>query len=454
MWALSSSSPFGSVTETLRVLASPGLAVRTAWIAGWPRRLIEPRELSFELRPVGEVRAVGDLEVRASGWPSPPSSPMISALDRERVAVGRVEREAGPVEVDQDRAQPQRDPLDDLRDRVGDRGHLGGDRVDRDADPDRRRCRGRRGPNGRGDDDQAELARPCTGRRGRPCPARGAGCVPAPTRRRVDGPTWLAAGQDGCGLLGDARVAGVAEMGDRRLGAVGDAPQGRREPGRRRDARRPSSVCSPSVRADRDRERRVEPGGLVGDAGEEAGLERQRLARAGRPVRPRVEGEELLRGLFGQRRVPGREGAFDRVGAAPRRRRQHAPLGPEQVHVEARERELRQVVEGHPDLAGDGVGDDPTRDLAWMPKPSATSSRRYRFAGLRLARDRRSREAGPGAPSSRSRASRSSRTRGIRRRGRAGRSCASRVGADGLAVGGVGVDREPFGQGHVGAVDR
>ena len=65
-----------------------------------------------------------------------PSSPWIVALDREGVAVGRVEGEIGAVEVDPDRAQPQRDAVEDLRQRIGDGGDLGVGRVDVERGPD------------------------------------------------------------------------------------------------------------------------------------------------------------------------------------------------------------------------------------------------------------------------------------------------------------------------------
>ena len=45
-------------------------------------------------------------------------------------------------------------------------------------------------------------------------------------------------------------------------------------------------------------------------------------------------------------RVPGREGAGHRVGAAPGRGRQQPALGAEDVHVEGGQRALRQVFEG------------------------------------------------------------------------------------------------------------
>ena len=67
-----------------------------------------------------------------------PSSPKSLRADRERFAVGRVEGKAGAVEVDHDLAQAQGDAVEDLRQRVGDGGDLGGFGVDleRGADDD------------------------------------------------------------------------------------------------------------------------------------------------------------------------------------------------------------------------------------------------------------------------------------------------------------------------------
>ena len=48
MWALSSSSPFGSVTWTTRLFASPGCWVKTAWIAGMAEPFQTP-PVSFRL---------------------------------------------------------------------------------------------------------------------------------------------------------------------------------------------------------------------------------------------------------------------------------------------------------------------------------------------------------------------------------------------------------------------
>ena len=81
-------------------------------------------QLQAERRLEGEVLAVCDLECeRHVGY-----GPFVAderAAEAERVAVGRVEGEAGAIEVDPDGAQPQRDPFEDLRQRIGDRRDLG-----------------------------------------------------------------------------------------------------------------------------------------------------------------------------------------------------------------------------------------------------------------------------------------------------------------------------------------
>ena len=102
MWELSSSSPVGSVTETRRELASPGLVLRTAWIAGWPRRLSPPQAQVASARSPGRVQFA--TWKGAAGWRRRPASPQMSRHHRERLAVGGVEREVRPVEIDLDRS--------------------------------------------------------------------------------------------------------------------------------------------------------------------------------------------------------------------------------------------------------------------------------------------------------------------------------------------------------------
>ena len=87
-------------------------------------------ELGGELGGEGEGGAVGDLEVVAERLAWAPWSPMIFGVDREGIAVGRVEGEVGAVEFDPDRAEAQGDAFEDLGQGVGDGGDLGGFGVD------------------------------------------------------------------------------------------------------------------------------------------------------------------------------------------------------------------------------------------------------------------------------------------------------------------------------------
>ena len=76
--------------------------------------------------------------------------------DREGTAVGRVDHEVRLVDIDLDRAHPDRDPADDLRHRFGVGDHVSVERVDvqGDADDDGAVVIG--AGEGRGDRDQAE----------------------------------------------------------------------------------------------------------------------------------------------------------------------------------------------------------------------------------------------------------------------------------------------------------
>ena len=165
----------------------------------------------------------GSLEV-ATGRPGRRA---IVRVDRERVAVGRVEREVRAIEVDLDRAQPQRDPFEDLRQRIGDRGDLGGRRVDVERRPD---------------DDVAEVVR-AGDRRGDHGEAErrafvGAGEVDL--ARDVDRVgAGAGAGRRGADLGGGraarARLLGEARVARSRRAAPGPPPGSRgRPPGSRR----------------------------------------------------------------------------------------------------------------------------------------------------------------------------------------------------------------------------
>ncbi len=81
----------GIVTTALAMFASPGAAVRVAFSAGFWARLFPPLQLQGELRPEGQLRAVGGLEGdRGIGLRALVAEDL--GLHREAVAVGRVER--------------------------------------------------------------------------------------------------------------------------------------------------------------------------------------------------------------------------------------------------------------------------------------------------------------------------------------------------------------------------
>ncbi len=85
MWALSSSSPFGRVTETRRVFASPGFAVSDRVDRRMAAALDAAGELERQLRFVGQAGAVGDLEAARCG----PSAAFVAGDRRPRPKAGR-----------------------------------------------------------------------------------------------------------------------------------------------------------------------------------------------------------------------------------------------------------------------------------------------------------------------------------------------------------------------------
>ena len=95
-----------------------------------------PDELDVQLRVEAEAGAVGGLEVGLTRVTEPPSSPEIVASTENGSQLVGLSVKPGRSRLTTDRARPQRDPFEDLRQRVGDRADLGGDRVDRDGDPD------------------------------------------------------------------------------------------------------------------------------------------------------------------------------------------------------------------------------------------------------------------------------------------------------------------------------
>ena len=137
-WRWSIAKALERVTESDLMLASPGRVFRSncrlgSLVAGGRT---PPAELADRhLRGKGERRAVDGVEVGGEVRDRPLIADSLRG-DREGAAVGRVDHEVRFVDIDLDRAHPDRDPADDLGNgfRVGD--HVGVGRVDIEGDAD------------------------------------------------------------------------------------------------------------------------------------------------------------------------------------------------------------------------------------------------------------------------------------------------------------------------------
>ena len=123
-------------------VAGPG--GQGAWRLGWARRLTLPLSASFRfglkprsLQPPTWKRLRGRGSCCRRCWSR-------AALTDIGAAVGRVEGEVGAVELGRDRAQPQRDAVEDRRAAGRRRRDLGGGGVEVERRFGRRSCRGRR----------------------------------------------------------------------------------------------------------------------------------------------------------------------------------------------------------------------------------------------------------------------------------------------------------------------
>ena len=204
------------------MLASPGRVSRSNCSCGFLAPVLPAHLANRHLRLERQGDAVDHLEVaREVGHRSLVADPL--TVDRKGRAVGRVDREVGFVDVDLDRAHPDRDAADDLWHRVGRREDLRRQGVDVQRDPD---------------DDDAVVIGPgeagVTAARDRAAPLSGPdryilptawnGWEPGPAATLVV-PIWLEAGQLGL----PARPARLARgSDDGRLRAVGDARADRR----------------------------------------------------------------------------------------------------------------------------------------------------------------------------------------------------------------------------------
>ena len=120
------------------------------------------------------------------------------------------------------------------------------------------------------------------------------------------------------------------------------------------------------------------------------------------------------------------------------------------MHVEVGQRALRQVVEGDHELAGLRVGRDRAGQLDVGGEAVGDEEDPVAVAGLRFAEVDEAGQRARAGPSCRSRGCRPWRTRGSALL-RVVPKLRFGVGAGGLAVGGVGVDREARRQGDGGA---
>ena len=195
-------------------------------------------------------------------------------------------------------------------------------------------------------------------------------------------------------------------------------------------------------------------GERVRGAGDEARVEGPDLARAGGAVRARSRGRRSASSAASaSASFQGKKSASAVVDRAVGRGRHQAAVGGEEVQVELFERDLRQVVEVDRQLAGLRVGMDRADELGVDAEAVGDHEQPVLVARLRFADVERAGRAGRRAPACRCRRCRSSSCRGSRPGASLPKFACASVQAR-LPVGGVGVDREPFGQEHGRRADR
>ena len=137
-WRWSISKAFGRVTDERFDVGVAGPGVRSKRSSGFGAalgRLAAAELRDRHLRLEGQRRAVDRVEVGGEvGDRALVADPLRG--DREGRAVGRVDREVGLVDVDLDRAHPDRDAADDRGHGVGVGDDLGVERVDVEGDAD------------------------------------------------------------------------------------------------------------------------------------------------------------------------------------------------------------------------------------------------------------------------------------------------------------------------------
>ena len=107
------------------MLAPLPVKVRVALRAGCLPLVVGALQLQGQRGLEGEVRAAADLE-GAAQWRGLAAQQRRRPRDRHRFAAGRVEGEGGAIEANRDLADVERDALEDVGERIGDRPDLGG----------------------------------------------------------------------------------------------------------------------------------------------------------------------------------------------------------------------------------------------------------------------------------------------------------------------------------------
>ena len=296
-----------------------------------------------------------------------PWSPIPCAVDREGRAVGRVDHEVGLVDVDLDRAHPDRDAADD-RGTVSESGDdLGGQRVDVEGDPDDDDAvvvgAGERRRHG----DERERRALERARRGTSSRPRGRGGRRGRRRR------WWCRSGSRRGQLGWPARRGPGSAPRRRSPPPGSRLMPRRlpvKPGGMREVEVAEELVA-VIAVELQGEVAEVAGDRVRGAGDETRAEGTDLARARAAVRARGD----RRSWFGVlRREHGRSRGRSRLRPVERaagRRRDQAAVGGEEVEVELLERDLRQVDQRRPS-ADRSAG----RDGRWRPASRGSRSRR------------------------------------------------------------------------------
>ena len=158
-----------------------------------------------------------------------------------------------------------------------------------------------------------------------------------------------------------------------------------------------------------------------------------------------IKPEGLARILVGQYRVPREEVSIDGVDRAVGGRRHQTAVGSKEMHLESLEWDLREVVEESGQLPGYGIGPEGAYELGVDAEARSDEEQPVLvvwlgFADVDGANERRRERLGPDLEGADLRAVRAM-------RGALAVEVRLGVGAGGLAVSRIGIDREPWREG-------